>query len=289
MNPIKTTFAATALPTGRRTSSLSESAITPHDTNVQSNVTLPHQHIAKYQLHPFISIKNKDTDMKNTIKSILAVATFAFVSTCAQASTPAKSDFIIQALSTNPAFTQNTSQDLLLHNSTNGSTYLYVEQQHGAILSIFDVTNPARMTLAASVHLDARGTYNFVTPIGGGAELIAFRDGSGTAVLDLRKVKYPRLISMDRTASVPTEMLGTAGYLAVRQPATPPAPAQLRDVQLVETGQSPHLLTTVTSVSQQVTNPETGTIFLLGHGQVTVVRRLDSEQDYAVQQIARQN
>jgi hypothetical protein len=227
--------------------------------------------------------------MKNTIKSILVATAITLVTACAQASTPAKSDFIVEALSTNAEFAQNTSQDLLLHDNNNGSIYLYVEQQHGAVLSIFDVTNPARMKLAASVHLEAGGTYNFVTPIGGSAELIAFRDGSGTAVLDLRKVKYPRLISIARAASVPTEMLGTAGYLSVRQPATPTTPAQLRDVQLVETSHSPRLLTTVTSVSQQVTNPETGTIFLLGQGKVTVIRRLDSEQDYAVQQVAREN
>jgi hypothetical protein len=227
--------------------------------------------------------------MKDTIKSILVATAVTLMTACAQASTPAKSDFIVQALSTNPALAQNTSQDLLLHNDNNGATYLYVEQQHGAVLSIFDVTNPARMTLAASVHLEARGTYNFVTPVGGSAELIAFRDGSGTAVLDLHKVKYPRLISIARATSAPTEMLGTAGYLSVREPATATAPAQLRDVQLVETSHSPRLITTVTSVSQQVTNPQTGTIFLLGNGQITVIRRLDSEQDYAVQQVAREN
>jgi hypothetical protein len=227
--------------------------------------------------------------MKNTIKSILAATAMTLVTACAQASTPAKSDFIVQALSTNPALAQNTSQDLLLHSNNNGATYLYVEQQHGAVLSIFDVTNPARMTLAASVPLEARGTYNFVTPIGGSAELIAYRDGSGTAILDLRKVKYPRLNSIARATSVPTEMLGTAGYLSVRQPAMATAPARLQDVQLVETSHSPRLITTVTGVSQQVANPQTGTIFLLGNGQITIVRRLDSEQDYAVEQIAREN
>lgn len=227
--------------------------------------------------------------MKNSIRMILATTAITFATTCALAATPAKSNFIVQALSTNPAIAQNTSQDLLLHNNTNGSTYLYVEQQHGAVLSVFDVTNPARMTLAASVHLDARGTYRFVTPIGSSAELIAFRDGSGTALLDLHKVKYPRVIPIARSVSVPTEMLGTAGYLSVAQPAAATAPAQLRDVQLVETGTSPRLLATVADVSQQVTNPETGTIFLLGHGQVTVIRRLDSELNYAVQQVAREN
>ncbi len=227
--------------------------------------------------------------MKNTIKMILAATALTLATTCALAATPAKSDFIVQALSKNPAIAQNTSQDLLLHNNANGSTYLYVEQQHGAILSIFDVTNPARMTLTSSVHLDARGTYRFVAPIGSSAELIAFQDGSGTALLDLRKVKSPRVLAIARAASLPTEMLGTAGYLSAAQPATATAPAQLRDVQLVETTPSPRILATVADVSQQVTNPETGTIFLLGHGQVTVIRRLDAELNYAVHQAALEN
>jgi hypothetical protein len=289
MNPIKTTFAAPALMTTRGMSSLSGSAKSTRDAHLHSDLTLPHQHIAKLQMQELALHKNKENDMKNTIKSILVATAMTLATACAQASTPAKSDFIVQALSANPGFAQNTSQDLLLHSNNNGATYLYVEQRNGAVLSIFDVTNPARMTLAASVHLEARGTYNFVTPIGGGAELIAFRDGSGTAVLDLRKVKNPRVISMARAASAPTEMLGTAGYLSVRQAATATAPTQLRDVQLVEASHSPRPLTTVTSVSRQVTNPETGTIFLLGHGQITVIRRLDSEQDYAVRQVAREN
>jgi hypothetical protein len=48
MNPIKTDFAA-ALLIRRRVSIVSESAITTRDAYLQSNPTLPHQHIAWFQ------------------------------------------------------------------------------------------------------------------------------------------------------------------------------------------------------------------------------------------------
>jgi hypothetical protein len=231
------------------------------------------------------SQQEKEDIMKQTIKTILVAMAVTFGTISAQASP--KSDFIVQTLPTSPEFAQNTSQDLLLHNAVNGATYLYVEQEQGSVLSIFDVTDPAHMKLATSVHTEARGSYDFISPVGGNAELIAFRDGSGTAILDLRKIKSPRLTSI--AASVPTEMLGTAGYLSLRQPATPTASAHLQDIQLVETNQSPRLVTTIANVTKQVTRPETGTIFLLGKGKITVIRRIDSEQDYAVQQIASTN
>jgi hypothetical protein len=221
--------------------------------------------------------------MKHAFTNILLATAVTFGTVCAQAATLANSNFIVQDLSTKPEFAQNTSQDLLLHDGDNGSTYLYVEQRQGAILAVFDVTNPDHMKLTASVHTEARGSYDFVFPIGANSELIAFRDGSGTAVLDLRKGKTPRITPIEGSAALPTEMLGTAGYLASTQHATPAAPAQLRDIQLIETNQAPHLRTTVTGVTKQIARQETGTLFLLGDDKVTVIRRMDSERDYAFQ------
>jgi hypothetical protein len=227
--------------------------------------------------------------MKHTITNAVLAMAVTFGTVYAQASTLAKSDFIVQELSTNPDFAQNTSEDLLLHDDNNGSTYLYVEQQQGSVLTIFDVTNPAHMKLIKTVYTEARGTYNFVSPVGASKELIAYRDGSGTAVLDLRKSKSPRLSATVRSAYVPTEMLGTEGYLSVSQPATSTASAHPQDIQLVETSQSPRLLATVMSVTKQVTRPETGTIFLLGEGKITVIRRVDSERDYTFAQAVSKN
>lgn len=222
--------------------------------------------------------------MKHAFTNILLATAVTLGTVCAHAATLAKTNFIVQQLSANPEFAQNTTEDLLLHDGTNGSTYLYVEQQQGAVLAVFDVTSPDRMKLTATIHTEARGSYDFVTPLDGNSELIAYRDGSGTAVLDLRKVKAPRLIAIEGSAALPTEMLGTAGYLASTQHAAPAAPAQLHDIQLIETNQTPHLRATVTGVTKQIARPETGTIFLLADDKITVIRRMDAEQDYAFQQ-----
>jgi hypothetical protein len=227
--------------------------------------------------------------MKQTIKSILLATVVTFGTIYAQASTSAKTNFIVQTLSTDPDFARNTSEDLLLHDGDDGSTYLYVEQQQGRVLAIFDVTDPDHMKLVKSVATDARGSYDFVAPLGGSAELISFRDGSGTAVLDLRKSKTPRMTLIDRSASLPTEILGTAGYLSLRQHAMPIAAEQSRDVQLVETNQSPRLFTTVTGVTKQTARAETGTIFLIGEGKMTVIRRKDTEREYAFQKAVNKN
>jgi hypothetical protein len=226
--------------------------------------------------------------MKQTIKSILLATAVTFSTIYAHGSTLAKANFIVQALSTNPDFVRNTSEDLLLHDGGDGSTYLYVEQQQGSVLTIFDLTSPDHMKIVKSVPVEARGSYDFVNPIGGSAELISFRDGSGTAVLDLRKAKTPRMTLIQGSTSLPTEFLGTAGYLSLRQHATPAVSAQLRDIQLIETNQSPRLLTTVTGVTKQIARPETGTIFLLGEGKIIVIRRKDAEQEYAFQKALNQ-
>jgi hypothetical protein len=226
--------------------------------------------------------------MKQTIKNILLAATVTFGTIYAHAATLAKSNFIVQPISTNLDFVRNTSEDLLIHDGGDGSTYLYVEQQQGSVLTIFDLTSPDHMKFVKSVPTEARGSYDFVTPVGGSKELISFRDGSGSAVLDLRKAKAPSMTPIEGSASVPTELLGTAGYLSLKQHAAPTASAQLRDVQLVETDQSPRLVTLVAGVTKQTTRAETGTIFLLAEGKVIVIRRKDAEQDYAFQKALNQ-
>jgi hypothetical protein len=202
-----------------------------------------------------------------------------------------RGNFIVQELSSKPAFAQNSSQDLLLRADDEGDTYLYVEQQQGALLTVFDVTEPEHIKLTASIPTETHGAYDFVTPIGGSSELIAFRDGSGTAILNFRKPKAPRL-SIEGPAAQPTEMLGTAGYLSSSIPqiqAVAPVASQPRDLQLVETSKSPRLLQTFAGVTRQVNRPETGTIFLLGEGKVRVIRQLDAERQYDMDQAIKRN
>src|ERR1700726_3054517 len=98
------------------------------------------------------------------------LATALLLGSVLPASAEKRNNFIVQDLSTKPSFAQNTSQDLLLHDDNQGNTYLYVEQQQGALLTIFDVTDPGHMKLTASAPTEGHGAYDFVTPIGTAAD-----------------------------------------------------------------------------------------------------------------------
>src|SRR6201997_5595211 len=108
-----------------------------------------------------------------------------------------------------PEMAQTPGQALFLYQAGDGGPYLYVEQQNGAQLAIFDVTDPAKIKAAASVPLKAAGAFDFVRYLSGRAELVRFRDSGQLAELDLREPKSPSL-KITNTLSEPahTESLG---------------------------------------------------------------------------------
>jgi hypothetical protein len=124
--------------------------------------------------------------------------------------------------------------------------------------------------------------------VGASSELIAFRDGSGDAVLDLHKAKAPRLSNVGGVGN-PNELLGNSGYLTSSLTQVKAVAPQPREVQLVETTGTPRTIATMANVTRQINRAETGTIFLLGDGKVTVIRRIDAERQYAIDQELQRN
>jgi hypothetical protein len=231
--------------------------------------------------------------MNNTIKSTLAlglVIAAAVLTSTAQAEIHSRSkELVVMEPRDLPEQAQAPGNSLFLHSDNAGSTYLYVEQQQGARLSVFDVTDPARIKLVVSMPLPAEGGFDFVRPLGYDAELVYFRDGQKEAVLDLRKAKRPvfRLIST-ATDLGPAESLGESGLLATSQPYKY-VPAVGRNYQVIDIAASaPAQLATVNDVRHRVTNNDTGTTFLLGPNGLTVVRRLSVENDYKMNQMLTQ-
>src|ERR1700726_318541 len=92
-----------------------------------------------------------------------------------------------------PEMAKTPGQSLFLYKAADGGTYLYVEQQNGARLAVFDVTDPAKIKTAASVPLQTPGAFDFVRYLNDRTELIRFRDSQQLAELDLRKPKNPTL------------------------------------------------------------------------------------------------
>jgi hypothetical protein len=231
--------------------------------------------------------------MSNTIKSTLAlglVVAAAVLTSTAQAEIHSKSnDLVVMEARDLPEQAQTPGNSLFLHSNKAGSTYLYIEQQQGARLSVFDVTDPARIKLVVSMPLAADGAFDFVRPLGYDAELVYFRDGQKEAVLDLRKANRPVLRMISATTDLgPAEPLGESAFLVTTQ-AHEYTPAVARDYQVIDlAGSIPAQLATVNEVKHRVTNNYTGTTFLLGRDGLTVVRQLSVENDYKEQQFQTQ-
>ena len=230
--------------------------------------------------------------MNNSIKSALAlglVVTASFLSTSsAEAEIHSRSkQLVVMGAPDLPEQAQTPGNSLFLHSDGAGSTYLYIEQQRGARLSVFDVTDPARIKLVVSTPLAAEGAFDFVRPIGDHAELVYFRDSQKEAVLDLRKAKRPVLRAISTTTGLgPAETLGENGFLVTSQPHHY-VPAVARDYQVIDIAASiPTQLVTVKDVKHRTTNDETGTTFLLGSDGLTVVRRPHVEEEYKVNEMA---
>lgn len=184
-----------------------------------------------------------------------------------------------------PEQAQIPGNSLLLHSDNAGNTYLYVEQQQGARLSVFNVTDPGHIKLTVSCQMPNEGAFDFVRPLGESAELIYFRDGHKVGVLDLRKAKKPQLRTVATSADLAAaEQLGESGLLATNA-SYAYTPAVAREFQVIDiSSANPTPLATVKDVKHRVTNDETGTTFLLGSDGLTVVRRLDVEAEHEVEQ-----
>src|ERR1700722_10694905 len=161
--------------------------------------------------------------MNNTIKSTLVlglVVAAAVLTSTAQAEIHSRSkELVVMEARDLPEQAQAPGNSLFLHSDNAGSTYLYVEQKQGARLSVFDVTDPARIKLVVSMPLIAEGTFDFIRPLGNNAELVYFRDSQKQAVLDLRKARRPVFRVISTAANFGSaESMGQSALLATTQP-----------------------------------------------------------------------
>jgi hypothetical protein len=173
-------------------------------------------------------------------------------------------------------------QAMMLRATGDGRTLLYVEQNDGAQLAIFDVTNPAKIKQEATGQLDAPGSFDFVCSLGNHAELIRFWDSQGEAVLDLHNAKHPTIKMIPGlTFQGSAEYLGDDAFMISNQ-ASVEADAKVVDYQVVETADSrePNHVYEVKQVRQEITNDKTGTTFLLTPDGLYVIRRPAVEEEY---------
>jgi hypothetical protein len=138
-----------------------------------------------------------------------------------------------------PELARESGDAMLLRETTDGRTLLYIEQNQGSRLATLDVTDPVHVKTAGSVPLESSEPFDFVSSVGKQAELIRFRQGQEEAVLDLHKGKV-----LEKT-----NLLDLSRVLDVKQ------------------------------IREEVTNEATGTTFLLTQNGLYLVRRPDVERN----------
>lgn len=173
-----------------------------------------------------------------------------------------------------PELARQTGEAMLLHDTIDGRTLLYIEQNHGTQLAILDVTDPGHVKGKGSAQIDAPGPFDFVSGLGDRAEVVQFRQGQGSAVLDLHKVNVPTLTKVQGlTLQGATMALGNDGFIVTSQADSNAQSAQ--DAQVVVTaslGDLNHVFD-IGELRQELTKHDTGTTFLLTQSGLYVVRR----------------
>ena len=176
-----------------------------------------------------------------------------------------------------PELARVPGQAMMLHAKGDGRTLLYVEQNNGTRLAIFDVTDPAKIKQKAAPQLDAPGSFDFVASLGDHAELIRFRDGQGEAILDLHNIMLPiiRIVPGLKFRRL-TERLADDGFITSTNHVSLPSDPDPLDYQITANSRTYE----VKQVRQEITNHETGTTFLLAADGLYLVRRPAVEKEY---------
>jgi hypothetical protein len=168
-----------------------------------------------------------------------------------------------------PTLARQTGDAMLLHETIDGRIMLYIELNQGARLASFDVTDPLHIKGESSVHLDASGPFDFVSPAGNQAELVRFRQSQEDAVLDLPRVGAPKLVAA-QGLTLPFPMTDA---LTVPHPTMDASPAlDFGAIDPVLTYELNRMFD-IKQVRAQMTRTDTGTTFMLTEGGLYVIRR----------------
>ena len=183
-----------------------------------------------------------------------------------------------------PELARQPGDAMFLRDANDGRAVLYVEQNHGAQLAVFDVTDPSHVKSEGSVQLGTPGPFDFVSPLGGQQELVRFRQDQGGAVPDLHKAWLPSLMPLPGIGSQgPTSLLGDDGFTVSQAARSPKAsdPQPMQDYQVIDTSSSrnPTPVFEVKQVREELTKQDTGTTFLLTEAGLYLIRRPTAESD----------
>lgn len=173
-----------------------------------------------------------------------------------------------------PPETRQPGIAMTLHLVGPQTLYLYVEEQNGRKLAVYDVSDPGRIKLKKIVQMDAPSAYDFVQPAGPSLELIRYRNGGSVAMLDLSKPKEPILKAIGSVAGrsyiVPLDLANGSN-----------APSETTVDYEVFVPSSTQPLLTLKGIIQQETDSGNGTTYLLGADGLIEIRNIKVERRLA--------
>jgi hypothetical protein len=182
-----------------------------------------------------------DNVSKRLRHAALAIAASGSVAAGAAHANPANSTVLVPPQDL-PELARQSGESMFLHDTIDGRSILYIEQNRGAQLASFDVTDPAHIRSEGSRSLDASGPFDFVAPAGDRAEFVRYRQGLGDAILDLHNA--PTLKNITDGVANPQDL---------------------------------NRVFDATQVHEEVTKADTGTTFVLTENGLIVIRRPDVE------------
>jgi hypothetical protein len=192
---------------------------------------------------------------------------------------PSVSPSVVQPASL-PEAARQAGEAMLLHDAADGRTLLYVEQDQGARIAVFDVTNPAHIKSVGSVPLDVPGPFDFVASLDNHREVVRFRQDQTEALLDLNRADVPTMETIQRwiLQGIKTPLDANGISDGGQTDASAPPPQGLQSAEAA----SPEEIKGVPDTSEiraQVTKSDTGTTFLLTTSGLYVIRRPLAERD----------
>jgi hypothetical protein len=203
-----------------------------------------------------------------------AVAVFAIGTVAAGTVHAGPSNTVVVVPPTDlPALARPTGEAMLFHETIDGRILPYIERNQGARLATFDVTDPVHLKGEGSVHLDASGSFDFVSPLVNQAELVRFRQGQEDAVLDLPRVRAPKLMTVQGlTLPGPISDAGTNAFTVTSPTIDAPPALYFGPIDTVLSYELNRLFD-VKQVRAQMTRSDTGSTFMLTENGSYVIRR----------------
>jgi len=229
--------------------------------------------------------------MKHIMIIILAAAVGMGGNPANAALTSRSKDILVMQPRDLPDAAQLAGQSMDLHSFSDGTTYLYIEQQQVQRILVLDVTNLSKVKVVASVKLEIPAPFDFVRDLGDSAALVCYRDNRGSAVVDFQKRKDPVIAPANKLSQAGrTEEVGDTGFLMVNEPRVPTGYAP-KDYQVVDSydPRNPTLIATVKQVQKKITDSDSGTVYLLGAEGLTIVRQPKVEQERRIEAQADSN